>query len=141
MEGVAGIVSVREDKRLLALSLSPPVDEQGSVPIDFVEDVRGVDVAGRTVGLAGRCAGAGGPGHVVLVVVETGGRVVAGREVDVRAERGGEGVAVHIREAGTCALVTGVLHPNAVHAVRVSWVGWDIVVGARAGELHRLDGA
>jgi hypothetical protein len=138
---VASVVTVREDERLLALALRPPVLEQRRVPVDLVEDMRDVDVSGRAILLLAGGAEASRPRHVVLVVLETDVRVVAGREVDVGTERRSVAVAVHVGEAGTGALVVGILDPDAVHAVGVGWVGGDVVIGARAGELDGLDGA
>ena len=117
MQGISGVISVGEDEWLAALALSPPVDEQGRVPVDLVEDVRGVLVACRAVRFAGRSTGTAGPGHVVLVVVEASGGVVAGWEMDVSTERRCIAIAIHVREAGTGALIVGVLHPDTMHAV------------------------
>jgi hypothetical protein len=117
MQGVSGVVSVGEDKWLLALTLGPPVHKQWCVPVDFVEDVRDMDEARRTVLFPARSTSTTRPGHVVLVVIEASGRVVAGWEVDVGTERGGVAVAVHVRKADAGSLVVWVLDTDAVHAV------------------------
>ncbi len=138
MEGVAGVIAVREYKGLSALALCPHVCEQWGVPVDFVEDVRGMDPAFGAVGLAAGGAGTAWPCHVVLVVVETGCRVIAGWEMDVGTKRRCISVAVLIREAGTCTCIVGIDDPRAVHAVRVHWVRWWVVGCAWACELDWL---
>jgi hypothetical protein len=80
VEPVAGGVTVGENKRLLALALSPSAGEQGGVPVDFVEEVREVSVARRAVAIDG-------PGHVVLVVIDAFRIVEARREVNIGTER------------------------------------------------------
>jgi hypothetical protein len=117
VQGISGVVSVGEDKWLLALTLGPPVHKQWRVPVDFVEDVRDMDEARGTVLFPTRSTGTTRPGHVVLVVVEASGGVVAGWEVDVGTERGGVAVAVHVREADAGTLVIWVLDTDAMHAV------------------------
>lgn len=128
MHGVSGVVSVGEDKWLLALALSPPVHKQWRVPVDFVEDVRDVDEARGTVLFPTRSTRTAGPGHVVLVVVEASGRIVAGWEVNVGTEGRGVAVAVYVWKADAGTLVVWVLDTDAVHAVRVGGVGGSVVV-------------
>jgi len=117
MHGVSGVVSVREDKWLLALALRPPVHKQWGVPVDFVEDVRDVDVACGAVLFSCRSTNTAGPGHVVFVVLEASGSVVAGWEVDIGTEGRGVAVAVHVWKADTGIFVIWVLDTDTVHAV------------------------
>lgn len=117
MQGVSSVVPVGEDKWLLALALGPPVHKQWRVPVDFVEDVRDMGEARGTVLFPTRSTGTARPGHVVLVVVEASGRVVAGWEVDVGTEGGGVAVAVHVWKTDSGTLVVWVLDTDAVHAV------------------------
>jgi hypothetical protein len=128
MKRVSSVVSVGEDKRLLALALGPPVHKQWRVPVDFVEDVRNVDVALRAVVLLTSRPYMGGPRHVILVVIEGDIGVVARWEMNIGTERGGVAVAVHVRKACPSTFVAGILHPDAVHAVRVGGIGGDVVV-------------
>src|SRR2546421_693031 len=117
MQGVSGVVSVREDKRLLALTLRPPVHEQWRVPVDFVEDVRDVDVACGAVLSPCRSTGTAGPGHVVFVVLKASARIVAGWEVDIGTEGRSVAVAVYVWKADTGTFVIWVLDADTVHAV------------------------
>ena len=114
---VASVVTVREDKGLLALALGPPVHEQGRVPVDLEEQVRDVDEARGAVCLP--CAGANTrrPGHIAPKVGQTNGWVVAGWQVDVGPQGRGVAITVHVGKAGTGGLVVGVLHADAVHAI------------------------
>ncbi len=117
MQGVSGVVSVGEDKWLLALTLSPADHKQWRVPVDFVKNVRHMDEARGTVLFPTRSAGTAGPGHVVLVVVKASGRIVTGWEVNIGTERRGVAVAIYVWEADTGTFVVGVLDTDAVHAV------------------------
>jgi hypothetical protein len=117
MQGVSGVVSVREDKWLLTLTLRPPVHKQWCVPVDFVEDVRDVDVACGTVLSPSGSTGTAGPGHVVFVVLQASGSVVAGWEVDIGTEGRGVAVTVHFWKADTSTFVVWVLDADTVHAV------------------------
>lgn len=137
---VARAIPVEQDERLLALALRPPILEQGYVPVDFVEDVRQVNVSTWAVMFLPCRTNMRGPRHVVLVVVQSDDRIVAGREMNIRTKWGGVAVAVHVWESGAGVFVVRVLHAHAMRAVRVGRVGRDVVVGARARELHRLDG-
>ena len=139
MKGVSGIVTVREHERLCTLALSPPLHKQRRVPVDFVEDVRSVDVALGAVHLLTPSTGTAGPGHVILVVLEASSRVIARREVDISTKRRGVAVAVHVWKTSTGTFVVWVLHPNPVHTIGVCRVGVNVVVGARACELDGLD--
>ena len=117
MQGVTGVVAVREDKRLLALALSPPVYKQWRVPVDFVEDMRGVDVAFRAILLLTRSSCTAGPRHVIFVIVEASSGVITRRKVDVGTKRGGIAITVHVWKACTGTFVVGILQPDAVHTV------------------------
>lgn len=135
---VAGNITVGEDERLGALVLVPSALEGLGVHVGLEEDVRSVDPASRAVLLA--IAGVGGEGSVVLVVGQAGGRVVAGGEVDVQAERRVQAIAGNVRETRSSALVVGINHTG-LGAVGADGIGGRVVGGARAGELDRVEGA
>lgn len=80
METVTGDISVCKHERLVSLTGSPLVREQWSVPIHLIEEM-------GSVGIALGAVTVGGPNHVVLVVVDLVGWVVARWEVDVGAKR------------------------------------------------------
>jgi len=115
METVASWVTIGENERLLSLSLSPLVGKFGSVPVNLIEQVRNVNPALRAVTL-------GWESHIVLVVMETGGRVVARWEVDIRSKRRGISVTVPVWESDTRTSISWILDPDAVESIRVSGV-------------------
>lgn len=104
------------------------------IVVDLVEEVRQMQPTRRAIELV---VVAGGEGHVVLVVIETGGRVVAGRHVHVLAQGRCVTVAVDDGEPGPGAVVAGVLHTG-LGAVGPRGIPVRVPTG-RAGELHRLD--
>ena len=135
---VASHITGGEDKGLGALVLGPAALVGLGVVVDLEEDVRSVNPAGGAVLLA--VAGIGGVGHVLLVVGEAGGRVVARGEVDVETERRVHAVAGDVGEANASALVVGVDHAG-LCAVGADGVRGRVVAGSRAGELDLVDGA
>lgn len=134
--GVAGPVAVGKDEGLRAGVLSPPVLEQGSVPVDLVEDVRDVNPALGAVLLA--VTSVGREGHVGLVVLEARFRVVAGGEVQVHAEGGGVAVALGEGEAHAGTLVVRVLDAG-LGAVGSGGPARGVEVAARARPLEGVD--
>lgn len=135
---VASHVASGEDEGLGALVFGPAALVGLGVVVDLEEDVRSVNPALGAVLLA--VAGVGGEGHVLLVVGEAGGGVVARGEVDVETERRVHAVAGDVGEANTGALVVGVDHAG-LGAVGADGVRGRVVAGSRAGELDLVDGA
>lgn len=116
---VSGNITVGEDKGLSSLVLGPAALVGLSVKVDLEEDVRGVNPARRAVLLA--VTSIGGELHVVLVVGEAGGGVVARGEVKVHTERRVHAITSNIGETNTSALVVGVDHTS-LGAVRADGV-------------------
>lgn len=116
---VSGNITVGEDEGLSSLVLGPAALVGLSVKVDLEEDVRGVNPARRAVLLA--VTSIGGELHVVLVVGEAGGGVVARGEVEVHTERRVHAIASNIGETNTSALVVGVDHTS-LGAVRADGV-------------------
>ena len=108
------------------------------IPVDLVEEVGGVDPTLGAVELA--VAGIRGERHVVLVVGQASGGVVARRKVKIHAHGRGISVAVLEGEADAGALVVRVA--NASHgAIRALGPAGGVEVAARAGDLGGLDGS
>ena len=80
VETVSRGITIGKNEWLLALSWSPTILELGGVPVDLVEHVW--DVLPSTWAFA-----VGGVVHVLLVVLNTLGWVVARRKVDISAKR------------------------------------------------------
>lgn len=70
METVASWVTIGKNEWLLSLTLSPAVLKFRGVPVNLIEHVRNVDPAGWAVTV-------GWVVHVLLVVLDALGRVVA----------------------------------------------------------------
>lgn len=114
VKSVTGTIATREPPRRLSLALCPPRTEEGGIPVDLIEEVRGVDPARRTVGHAG----SGGPRtagklHVVVKVIQTNRRVIARREMDISTHGGSKTVAVLVGKAHAGPCVAWILYPNA----------------------------
>jgi hypothetical protein len=101
---------MRKHEWLLSLPWSPQVREQGSIPVDLVEEMGLVLPARGAVAV-------GWEFHVGLVRIQTLRWVVAGREVDVGTERRSIAIAVLVRKADTSTLVTWILDTDSVEAV------------------------
>lgn len=92
----------------------------------------------RKVGETSWAVTIGRPDHVVLVVVDGLGFVVARWEVDIRTKRRSITVAVLVRETYTCSCISWVLNTDSMETIRVDRVQWFVGVGAGAGPLHWL---
>jgi hypothetical protein len=79
VKAVPSRVAIGENEGLGALALSPSACELWSVPVDFIEEMRQMRESSGAVTVDR-------PGHVVLVVVDAGRLIPAGREVDVGTE-------------------------------------------------------
>ena len=110
VETIAGGVSIRKHERLISLPWSPQVCEQGSIPVDLVEEM------GLVLPACGAVA-VGWELHVGLVCIQTLRFVVAGREVDVGTKGRSKAIAVLVREADTSTLVAWILDADSVEAV------------------------
>jgi hypothetical protein len=110
MATVSRGISIGENKRLLALALFPSVLEKRSVPVDFEEKVRHMDVSLGTVRLA--FAIITRVYHVFFIISQASLRVVARWEVNVGSKRGGIAITVHIGKADTLSFVVGVGHTS-----------------------------
>lgn len=94
METVSSWVTIGENKWLLALAWGPAVLKLGGVPVNFVEHVGDVLPSGWAFTI-GRVI------HVLLVVLDALGGVVARRKVDIGAKRRGITIAVLVGETST----------------------------------------
>src|ERR1700728_3015932 len=102
MQRVAGGIAVCENEWLRALTGSPSVREQGSVPVDFVEEMRGVDPTNWAVGhasLGGTCTTR--ELHVILVVVNASCWVITGWKVNISTKRRGIAITVLVGKSDT----------------------------------------
>lgn len=138
VKGISSFVTICENERLVALARGPQICEWWGIPVDFVEDMGGMDVAFRAVLLSIRGTGTAWPDHVVLVVIKASCRVVAGGKVNISTQRRGITIAVLIWKASTCTFVVGILHSTTVQTVRVRRVRGRIIACARACELDWL---
>ena len=135
---VASNVTVGEDERLLALSLSPAALEFVSVPVGLVEEMRNVDPALGAVEVAVVVLGVG---HVVLEVGKASLGVVTRWEVNISSERRVATVTGSVRESNALVLGDRVTDTGC-GTVRLGIPRGDsvIVVGARAGHSRGVDG-
>lgn len=74
VQRVSCFITVGQDERLRALALSPHICEQGRVPVHLIEYMRRVNPALRTVL---QVSARGGKCHILLVVIEARGGVIA----------------------------------------------------------------
>lgn len=140
MQAEARAVAISQHEGLgLAIAL-PHIRELEGVPVDLEEQMREVVPPLRTVLLPVALPRVARELHVRREGVQPRARVVAGRHVDVHAQRRRHAVAVRHGEAGPGALVVRVLHPGA-RPVAVGRVARGVRVLRRARELHRLDRA
>lgn len=91
---VSSWVTVGENEGLLSLTLSPAVCELGGVPVNFIEHVWDVLPSGWAFTI-------GGVIHVLLVVLDALGWVVARRKVDIGAKRRSITITVLVGETST----------------------------------------
>jgi hypothetical protein len=106
MERIAGWITVRKHKWLMSLALGPSVGEEWCVPVDFIEEVRRVDPARRTVLLATTSACTARELAVLPEVAQTSSWVIARREVNISAQRRSISIAVLIGKACAATFVT-----------------------------------
>jgi hypothetical protein len=109
MERVASGITISEHERLLSLTRSPSAGKQWSVPVELVEEMRGMDPARRTVVFATSGACTAGELHVLLEVTQTRSRIIAGREVDIRTQRRSISIAVLVGKAHATASIVWIL--------------------------------
>lgn len=130
VQAVTGLVTVGENPRRVSLSWSPAAFELEGIPVDLEEEMRNTDeTCWASV--------AAGESHVVLIVTDTLGWVVARWEVDISSERRGITIALNVWESNTLTINIGILHTNTVHAIGSGRI--DLAFGGtRAGPLNWL---
>lgn len=77
----------------------------------------------------------------MLVIVETGLRVVAGWEVDIHTHWGGISVAILVGKSYAGAGIAWILDTDTMKTIGVSWPAWGFAGTGWASYLHRLNGA
>jgi hypothetical protein len=80
------------------LALCPPRTEERGIPVDLIEEVRGVDPARRKPTGSGGPRTAGKP-HVVVKVIQTSRRVIARGKMDISTHGRSKSVAVLVGKA------------------------------------------
>lgn len=129
---VTSDITVGEDKRLLALTLSPTASELVSAPVSLVEEVGNVNPALGAVQVTVVVLGVG---HVVLEVGKASLGVVARGEVNISSERRVFAVTSSVRKADTLALVDRVAD-SSLGTIGSSVPRWECVVVVQAGASH-----
>lgn len=136
---VTSNVTVGEDKRLLALSLSPAALEFVSVPVGLVKEMRNMNPALGAVEVAVVVLGVG---HVVLEVGKASLGVITRREVDISSERRVLAVTSSVRESNTLTLVDRITDTSCgAVGLGIPRGGRVIVIGARTGHSGGIDRA